>query len=431
MGRKIWVILIVGMMQGLFGQQTGELPPDLRAHNLLYLNPSIFNPAFAMDQQVPHRVGIWSRWQWQTPDTDPTTLLVNYSGRSRSNAYGGGFFQNNTSLYKQTGGYLNYAFDIPLGEESSITFGANLFGFQQQISDARSFLNEPILHFSDEKIIGGLAHYTFPLANGDETTRTFVRPVLYVKSIPGYDTQYGLNTVWAASRFWLQAGYNSFYGPSAGLGGRFLSRFRVGGLVEIGLDNAPEGDELTFEFMASVDLGPIDGRKKVVGFEVPEETGEEALEEEARLDSIARAAAAERLAQQRVRDSLEEVRRVAELAEARRVQDSLEQARQKQLALERDVTPEQGERYQEVTREDGLEPGFYLIANVFGTQKYYEAFMKKLQEQGIAPRSFYRATNKYNYVYLQRYDSIQQARQARDSKFGGRYTGELWIFRVR
>jgi hypothetical protein len=67
---------------------------------------------------------------------------------------------------------------------------------------------------------------------------------------------------------------------------------------------------------------------------------------------------------------------------------------------------------------------------VFGTKKYYEAFMKTLGTKGLAPKSFYRSVNKYNYVYLERYDTMEEARKARDSKFGGRYQDALWIFRV-
>ncbi|MGI9548348.1 MAG: SPOR domain-containing protein, partial [Flavobacteriaceae bacterium] len=80
--------------------------------------------------------------------------------------------------------------------------------------------------------------------------------------------------------------------------------------------------------------------------------------------------------------------------------------------------------------EDGLQPGYYLVANVFGTKRYYEAFMKTLSDMGIEPKSFFRSANKYNYVYLERYNSMQEARKARDSQFNGRYKGDTWIFRV-
>ena len=131
----------------------------------------------------------------------------------------------------------------------------------------------------------------------------------------------------------------------------------------------------------------------------------------------------------RKRDSLDAVAREQELALAR-VRDSISKAEEAALALEEKVVPEKGEKYQEVN-EEGLEPGFYLITNVFGTKKYYEAFMKELGDRGLNPKSFYRSANKYNYVYLERYDSIQEARKARDSKYSGRYQGDLWIFRVR
>ena len=114
-----------------------------------------------------------------------------------------------------------------------------------------------------------------------------------------------------------------------------------------------------------------------------------------------------------------------------RRQDSIREAEQAAVALSEKVVPQKGEKYQEVTGEEGLEPGFYLIANVFGTKRYYDMFMQQLAENGLEPKSFYRAANKWNYVYLERYNSIGEARKAWDSQFGGRYKEDLWIFRVR
>jgi hypothetical protein len=87
--------------------------------------------------------------------------------------------------------------------------------------------------------------------------------------------------------------------------------------------------------------------------------------------------------------------------------------------------------YEEVHKLEGTASGYYLIANVFGTKKYYEAFMKTLTAKGLNPKSFYRSENKYNYVYLERYDTLEQAEQARDSNFSGRYPDKTWIFRVK
>jgi len=97
---------------------------------------------------------------------------------------------------------------------------------------------------------------------------------------------------------------------------------------------------------------------------------------------------------------------------------------------ETEVTPQTGEKYEEVETEDGLKPGFYLIANVFGTKKYFVAFIADLRAKGLQPKSFHRSENNYNYVYLQRYETMREARRARDNDFGGKYKEDTWIFRV-
>ena len=129
--------------------------------------------------------------------------------------------------------------------------------------------------------------------------------------------------------------------------------------------------------------------------------------------------------------------------ELKRVQDSItsaqlaqEEIAKKKAELERlaqqneVVKPQAGEKYEEVAKEGALEPGYYLIANVFGTKRYFDAFVADLKKKGLQPKSFFRDSNKYNYVYLARYNSIQEARQARDSNFGGKYPEKTWIFRV-
>lgn len=152
------------------------------------------------------------------------------------------------------------------------------------------------------------------------------------------------------------------------------------------------------------------------------------------------------LTQKRQQDSLNAVKKAQEEAivlAQKRVQDSITQAQlaqeevnKKKAELERlaqqneIVKPKAGEKYEEVAKEGALAPGYYLIANVFGTKRYFDAFMADLKKKGLQPKSFFRDLNKYNYVYLNRYNSIQEARQARDSKFDGKYSEKTWIFRV-
>ncbi|MCP4978637.1 MAG: type IX secretion system membrane protein PorP/SprF, partial [Maribacter sp.] len=539
----------------LQGQEVG-LPLDLRQHNLTNSNSSIFNPAFSANYENTQSIGIWSRWQWQMIDGDPTTLFFNYTGKlGNSSSVGAGFYQHNTGVFLNTGGVLNYAYQYLFNDRASLTFGLNLFGYQQEFT-GRPFQGDPqiqlpqfettndfIIQFapglqfsydrfsvgiasenlfdynmsakeqhtgSQDKIYLGTAAYEFPVAIIKSDTTSVIRPMLYVKSIPGFDTQVGLSALLSTNKFWAQAGYNSFYGIALGGGGRFMKRFSIGGLVEFGTDADLKGNDPTFELVTAYDFGKVAVRKKIVDFaeEEEEEELEEiadvekveeelskaealALEKEAkeqekaqrkktrdslvlikkeavaaanlrkiqerktdsinrakqreaiafaeisrqrRLDSIAAADKEMALteansAREQVRlDSINKAKEVIALAEAQRKElqrksDSLNEAkiaaetvakekeRLDQIAQQAEEDkPQAGEKYVEVLGEDGLKPGYYLIANVFGTKKYFDAFMADLTKKGLQPKSFFRSKDKYNYVYLERYNTMGEAR---------------------
>ncbi|SMG51292.1 OstA-like protein [Arenibacter troitsensis] len=89
-----------------------------------------------------------------------------------------------------------------------------------------------------------------------------------------------------------------------------------------------------------------------------------------------------------------------------------------------------GVRYEEGAKENGLDPGYYLIANVFEVKENYEKFMKSLTKKGLEPQHFLRNFNQYHYVYLERYNTWEEALQSRNSNFNGKYLDDTWIFRV-
>jgi hypothetical protein len=244
--------------------------------------------------------------------------------------------------------------------------------------------------------------------------------------------------LFTTSRFWLQAGYNNFYGVSGGAGGRFFKRLSLGALLEFGTDTSLDGFDPSIELVTAYSFGKTDGRKKVVGFDEgdageelqPEEEirTEEEQQEEEEIAEVRRKEleqATDSIAAAREKQQLETDKA---LAQQRKV-DSIAAVR-KEEALAQAEKPKAGEKYEEAKTEDGLEPGYYLITNVFGTKRYFDGFMKTITARGLQPKSFYRSVNKYNYVYLERYDTLSEARKARDSKFNGRYTDSTWIFRV-
>ncbi|WP_299163073.1 PorP/SprF family type IX secretion system membrane protein [uncultured Eudoraea sp.] len=538
--------------------QEPELPYDFRQHNLTEFNSSLLSPVFSLDRNNPQSVALWTRWQWQTMDSSPTTLFLNYSRKlNEESAIGGGFLQHNTGVFVNTGGVLNYAYNFVLNSKAQITLGINAIGYQRKL--AEEFIMDPGLPIFEEKsnfilqiapavklqlnafsfgiamenlldrnlttnegnasatglIYMGLASYDFPVTIFGDSSTSYIRPTLYYKRLPDFDNQIGLNTFFSTPKFWAQVGYNNFYGISTGIGGHFFKKLSLGALVEFGTSADIKGEDPSFEIVTAFSFG-----QQV--FEVEEledlETEQQQINEELAVleaqrkqDSLAAVKAAEILALEQLQnqkskdsiaivrqqielakaqelaetkrkdsialvnqqielakaqelaetkrkdsirmakeaiaiaaikagqeksriDSLNAVKQAEALAEARKLreknmQDSIN-ALEEEKAIEEVVVLKKGEVYEEVASEEGLEPGYYLIANVFGTKKYFEAFVKKLSAEGLQPKSFYRAKNKYNYVYLKRYDSMQEARNARDSKYGGRYDGKTWIYRV-
>jgi lipopolysaccharide export system protein LptA len=88
------------------------------------------------------------------------------------------------------------------------------------------------------------------------------------------------------------------------------------------------------------------------------------------------------------------------------------------------------ERITEIKAEPGLAPGYYLIANVFEEEENFARFSRMLSDSGIQPKSFIRERNQFTYVYLDRYDTREEAMEARESQYFGRYTDDLWLLKV-
>ncbi|MCL6265689.1 PorP/SprF family type IX secretion system membrane protein [Flagellimonas myxillae] len=482
--RHLICLLVLFTTVVLYGQDR-TLPTDFRQHNLTQFNASLVNPTYALDWNLPNALSVWTRWQWQTIDGDPTTLFINYTQRINANAAAGvGFLQHNTGTYLNSGLNLNYVHAFQLESNIRLFIGANVFGFREKLADDR-FIPDPDvelpelestddfifmfspavrlqvddfnlglavenvgnINLSDSgkgrgdggTVIVGTASNDFPVTLFNGLGHSFVRPMVYVKSIPDGSTQVGVNGLLSTSKFWVQGGYNSFYGVSGGLGVTIANHFSLGGLVELGVDDTLRDEKSTLELVVSYHMGTTDNRKKVVDFDwekddalayarIEAEEEQRRKEEEKRLAAEQRLNEEERLVlrEQEKRDSIA----AAALAEANRLAeqqrlDSIARAQKQKVEL----LP--NERYEEVASAEGLEPGFYLIANVFGTKKYYESFMLLLKKRGLEPKSFYRSQNKFNYVYLKRYNTMQEARRARDSKFDGKYTHKTWIFRVR
>ena len=268
MGLKQLHIILLGLLLiGITSEaQEIELPVDFRQHNLTQFNSSLFNPVFSLDRNQPQSVALWSRWQWQMVDGDPTTFFFNYSRKINESMAGGvAFFQHNTGVFLNRGGVLNYAFTAEIAPGLHYAAGLNIFGYQRQLADDRFQINPGIPGLDETNdfilqiapgmqlnygqvslgvVVENLLEYNLSTSENQITDSgnifiahlgasipvnllnnggsSYLKPMVYVKRLPDNENQVGITTLYSAPKFWVQGGYNSFYGVSGGIGGRFF-----------------------------------------------------------------------------------------------------------------------------------------------------------------------------------------------------------------
>jgi type IX secretion system PorP/SprF family membrane protein len=101
---------------------------------------------------------------------------------------------------------------------------------------------------------------------------------------------------------------------------------------------------------------------------------------------------------------------VATLAGTNAVQDKIKSRRFKDLP---DVTD-----------------GYYVVANVYKGGQYMDNFLNKLNDKGINANYVDNPNNGLKYVYLDRYDTLEEAEAAAQSNLNGKYEGPTWIMNV-
>ena len=74
--------------------------------------------------------------------------------------------------------------------------------------------------------------------------------------------------------------------------------------------------------------------------------------------------------------------------------------------------------------------GYYVVANVYKGGEYMDKFLSTLNNKGINADFIDNPNNGLKYVYLQRYETFDEAVAAHDSNLNGMYEGPTWIMNV-
>ena len=235
----------------------------LPARNSLKFNQYAINPTFSFVREQNKYITFTNKREWVQFDDAPQTYLFSYSGRFKENSgIGVGLFQQNYGVLTTFGGVLNYAYNVTLGRESNLTFGMNLGFYQSGINEGNVITNMPdptldnipknSLLTVNPGINYGTAFFDFGVSlnnlvlynlksseiiedNPEQSIQAHVMYTGYMNSGGFFDESKfstllrsefkkdqtvisGIAMLTVPKGIWAQAGYNTLYGVSAGVG---------------------------------------------------------------------------------------------------------------------------------------------------------------------------------------------------------------------
>lgn len=526
------------------------LPYKVAPQNLLKFNRFLINPTFSTVREENSYINLLHRNQSVQFQDNDQTYFLSYSGRiGDRSGLGLSLYNQRVGPISNIGVLANYAYGIKLSDKSNFTFGGNLayyssglnlnsvdvldqndfrlngtedsnilsfqpgfnisygqfdFGvFAENLFDYNLKTSETLTEFADKTYSAHL-QYTYPFKNGNgvlESAR--LMPLARVRmnalnnaaATEGADLSYGGSLVLDLPKLgWLQGGYDTFYGASAGAGFNLNQRLSLGYTMEKGFGTDFNNLGITHEISFAYSFTPNLTEDRVM-FE-DEDADELVDNEELDIDNLAS------------NDEIAELKKKlaendAVLAELMHRQDSLESNRQKDLerrfemvmrmvrnetkgeradiekraenlflngkddaALAQNTQETKIESSKSVNKQkksslnkvvpqktnpvakdrtsisrntiksrkfknlEGVDNGYYMVANVYKGGKYMDKFMNDLSNDGFNPDIIDNPNNGLKYVYLEKFDTWQDATAAYKNNMNEGYNDDMWIMNV-
>ncbi|HEY9885769.1 MAG TPA: PorP/SprF family type IX secretion system membrane protein, partial [Vampirovibrionales bacterium] len=257
------MVIILFSIQLAQSQEDGVVSFDIPIRNSLKFNRYLIDPTFSFVREQNKYLSIYNKREWVQFDDAPQTYLASYSGRFRENSgIGVGLFQQNYGVLTTFGGVVNYAYNVTLNNESNLTFGMNLGIYKSGLNEGKVITNYPdpslenipsnTLMTLNPGINYGTTFFDFGVSiknvvlynlktskiieeDPNQSVQAHIMYTGYMDSRGFFDqakfsgllrTEFkqdntilsGLAMVTVPKGIWAQAGYNSRYGMSAGLG---------------------------------------------------------------------------------------------------------------------------------------------------------------------------------------------------------------------
>jgi type IX secretion system PorP/SprF family membrane protein len=140
----IVIVLFLFAKQIMYSQEDGVVSFTLPIRNSLKFNRYIINPTFSLVREQNPYISVYNKRQWTQFDNAPQTYLFSYSGRFRENqAVALGVFQQNYGILTTFGAVANYAHNVQLQSDTNLTFGVNLGFYRSGLNESKIITNYP------------------------------------------------------------------------------------------------------------------------------------------------------------------------------------------------------------------------------------------------------------------------------------------------
>ena len=522
------------------------LPYKVAPQNLLKFNRFLINPTFSTVREDKSYINLLHRNQSVQFQDNDQTYFLSYSGRiGDRSGLGLSLYNQKVGPVSNIGVLANYAYGIKLSDKSNFTFGGNLayystgldrnsidvvdpndfrlngtedsnvlsfqpgfnisfgkfdFGaFAENLVDYNIKTSKSLTEFKDKAYSGHL-QYTHQFENSDgimESGR--LMPLARARMDGQNDITFGGSLILDLPKLgWLQGGYDSFYGASAGAGFNINRRLSLGYTMEKGFSTDFDNLGVTHEISFAYSFTPTLTEDRVLledevdqlvdnDTEAPTSKDEQieelkrklaendaiiaelmfrqdSLESNRKKDLERRFEMVMRMVRNETKSDRPDLEQKAEQLflnghdkpssltknasndgvvytnSAQRIQakDAVVTANRNNERVSSTQTVASNNTYPSTSKVksrkfknlEGVEDGYYVVANVYKGGRYMDKFINDLGQKGITANYIDNPDNGLKYVYLQRFDTWEEAVDAHKSNLNGAYNEAMWIMNV-
>lgn len=452
--KQLFIILILTLCTVLTTAQT-DASDSFKMPNQTFLrfNKNLINPTFSVFNPYQTEIVVYHKNQWFEYDDAPKTYMISYViNNYEKSGYGLQVYQQQIGIWQSTGGIATYAKGVRLNENSMLSLGFNAIYFNSDLNrgkivtgmadplfeqyDASSvlmlnpgvslqmgsfnlgFYGNNLVDYNfkqqetqtpfNKKTISGHLNYSHVFKNGsnvfENSSLTFIGQGNYEEMDKlNYTTGILYNV---PKMGWLQTGYSDFYGISGGLGITVSQKIAVGYNYEKAIKNEVVNLGATHEFFLALTLNS-NKEQSIVSKKQEELILEEALKKQT-LEQ-------------------EEIDRFKQNIYNKTIVATDQNTIQKLEEFIKNATLD-NINYLIPTEENiNVKKGYYIVATTYKNKNKAIQFINSLKSDGFTKSGYFETTNKWYYIYIERFDDYENAKNAYKSKFNATYNQTIWI----